>query len=103
MSHFGHGHGHVIGSRPESSRYVAPLWHRCEELEAVVAAGGRGVILFFVGRDDCARFRPAEDIDPAWAGAFRHAVSAGVEPIAWAFRFAPPAIEPLGPLPVGVP
>jgi sugar fermentation stimulation protein A len=71
-----------------------------EELEVVVDAGDRGVILFFVGRDDCSRFAPAEDIDPAWTAALRRAVAGGVEPLAWAFRFTPPVIEPLGPLPV---
>jgi sugar fermentation stimulation protein A len=71
-----------------------------EDLEGVVAAGYRGVILFFVGRSDCARFRPADPVDPAYGAALRRAAAAGVEVLAWGFAFEPPVVRPLDLLPV---
>ena len=70
------------------------------ELEGVVVKGYRGIILFFVGRDDCHRFRPADSVDPAYGSALRHAIEAGVETIAWQVCFAPPSVIPVGPLPI---
>jgi sugar fermentation stimulation protein A len=49
------------------------------ELEAQIAQGARAVQLFVVQREDCDLFRPASDIDPAYAKALAHAASAGVE------------------------
>lgn len=69
-----------------------------EDLEGVVAAGHRGVILFFVGRSDCARFRPADPVDPDYGRALRRAAAAGVEALAWGFAFEPPLVRPVGPL-----
>ena len=65
-----------------------------------MAAGRRGVILFFVGRSDCARFRPADSVDPAYGTALRRAATVGVEVLAWGFAFEPPLVRPVGPLPV---
>ncbi|TBW38239.1 DNA/RNA nuclease SfsA [Siculibacillus lacustris] len=56
------------------------------ELSARVAAGDRAVMVYLVDRSDCARFRLAADIDPAYALAFAAARAAGVEAIAWATR-----------------
>ncbi len=50
-----------------------------KELEAVVAAGRRAVMLFIVQRSDCARFTTAADLDPGYARALNSAAAAGVE------------------------
>lgn len=49
------------------------------DLTAVVQGGGRAVMLYLVQRSDCARFRLAADIDPAYAAGFDAARAAGVE------------------------
>ena len=49
------------------------------ELGAVVNSGHRAMVLFLVQRDDCARFSPAADIDPAFARALDEAKEGGVE------------------------
>ncbi len=56
------------------------------ELAAVAQAGARAVMLYVVQRTDCGRVRLAEDLDPAYAAAFRAARAAGVEAIAHATR-----------------
>ncbi len=53
------------------------------ELSKMVAEGHRAVQFFFVSRDDVTSFRPAEDIDPAYAAALREAAAAGVEIVAY--------------------
>ena len=63
------------------------------ELVEMVKQGHRAVQFFFVSRDDVSGFRPADAIDPAYAGALREAAEAGVEVIAWAARSTPDAIE----------
>ncbi|MEM1201825.1 MAG: DNA/RNA nuclease SfsA [Acidobacteriota bacterium] len=63
------------------------------ELEEVVAQGHRGVIVFFVGRADCRRMRPADEVDAAWSDTFRRVVAAGVEPLAYGMRFTRRRIE----------
>jgi sugar fermentation stimulation protein A len=57
-----------------------------DELSAMVAAGHRAVMLYVVQRTDCARFRLAGDLDPAYARAYAAARAAGVEAIAHACR-----------------
>jgi len=52
------------------------------ELAAMVAAGHRAVMLYCVQRDDATRLALAEDLDPAYARAWRAAEAAGVERIA---------------------
>ncbi|MEI9965737.1 MAG: DNA/RNA nuclease SfsA [Caulobacteraceae bacterium] len=49
------------------------------ELEAVVAAGDRAVVLFTVQREDCDRFSACRDLDPVFATVLDHAAEAGVE------------------------
>ncbi|MEO0979932.1 MAG: DNA/RNA nuclease SfsA [Pseudomonadota bacterium] len=49
------------------------------ELADMVAEGHRAAMVFLVQRPDCGRLSLAEDIDPAYAAAFRAARSAGVE------------------------
>ncbi len=67
-----------------------------EELEHVVSLGHRAVIFFFVGRDDCEKFRPADEVDPAYGKAFRHALDHGVEAIAWRMRWNEQGVETVG-------
>ncbi len=71
-----------------------------ERLAALVAGGYRGVIFYFVGRADCRRFRPADEVDPAYGAALRRAVTAGVEPLAYRMRFSRRRIELVDRLPV---
>ncbi len=70
------------------------------ELATLVAAGHRGVIFYFVGRADCRRFRPADEVDPAYGAALREAVAAGVEALAYRMRFSRRRIELKGRLPI---
>lgn len=49
------------------------------ELVFVKGAGARAVMIFVVQRSDCRRFRPAADLDPAYAQTLHDAVAAGVE------------------------
>jgi len=49
------------------------------ELTRIAETGGRAVMLYLVQRTDCARFRLASDLDPAYARAFDKARHAGVE------------------------
>ena len=53
------------------------------ELEAMVKAGDRAVVLFVAQRDDCDRFALAGDLDPGFAAALKRAMSAGVEVLAY--------------------
>lgn len=53
------------------------------ELKNVVAEGNRALMLFVVQRGDCNRFRPAVDLDPAYAAALTDAAEAGVETLCY--------------------
>jgi sugar fermentation stimulation protein A len=70
------------------------------DLAGVVAGGGRGVIFFFVGRADCRRFRPADEVDPAYGETLRRVVNRGVEPLAYGVRYTRRHIELVGRLPI---
>jgi len=63
------------------------------ELEAVVKAGGRGVIFFCISRDDVKDFGPADDIDPDYGQMLRHAVECGVEALAYTTLVQPDRID----------
>ncbi|MEM8572608.1 MAG: DNA/RNA nuclease SfsA [Pseudomonadota bacterium] len=54
------------------------------DLSEMVAQGHRAVMLYVIQRTDCARFRLAADLDPAYARAFEQATCAGVEALAYA-------------------
>jgi sugar fermentation stimulation protein A len=71
-----------------------------EELIHVHDAGHRAVLFLHVGRADCHRFRPADEIDPAYGETFRRAIAAGVEVLAYRMRFSPEGVEVAGRLPV---
>lgn len=63
---------------------VTPRGRRhLEALSAVVAGGGRGMMLYLVQRSDCDRLRLAADCDAAYAAAFVAARSVGVEAVAY--------------------
>jgi sugar fermentation stimulation protein A len=72
-------------------------------LAAEAAAGHRAVMLYLVQRDDCARFRLAADIDPAYAAAFAKARAAGVEALCHAARLSRRGVWLDRPLPIGDP
>ena len=70
------------------------------ELARIAEGGGRAVMLYVVQRSDCARFRLAGDLDPAYARAFDAARAAGVEAICHATRITTEGVWLAGPLPV---
>ncbi len=74
-----------------------------DELRRVVEAGGRGVILFCVQRDDVTVMRPADAIDPDYGRALRRAVAAGVEALAYQTRIEQTGVWLETPLPVECP
>ena len=51
-------------------------------LSQMAAAGARAVMVYFAQRGDADSFTLAEDIDPAYAAAFRTAAASGVEALA---------------------
>lgn len=54
-----------------------------QELEKQVVDGNRGIIFFFIQRQDARQFRPADEIDPAYGRCLRRAVRKGVEALAY--------------------
>ncbi|RRJ82245.1 DNA/RNA nuclease SfsA [Aestuariirhabdus litorea] len=69
------------------------------ELMAVVAAGGRAVLLFVVPHTAIDKVAPASMIDPEYANTLRLAVEAGVEVIAYGAEVSPVSIGLTGRLP----
>lgn len=67
-----------------------------EELGDMVEDGHRGIMIYLMQRDDCARFRICDDLDPAYAKAFRRARQRGVEAFAIKCRVSPLQIVPDG-------
>lgn len=72
------------------------------DLAQVVKEGNRGVIFFFIGRADCHRFRPADEIDPAYGETLRRVMQEGVEALAYRMRFNRRRIQLVDRLPVDV-
>jgi sugar fermentation stimulation protein A len=70
-----------------------------DELAAMVRAGARAALVTIV-QMEAVRFRPAADIDPAYAAAFRRARAAGVETHAFVCRVTPEEIVVEGEIPV---
>ncbi len=62
------------------------------ELSQMVAEGHRAVMLFLIQRADAKRFAIAGDLDPAYLDAFREAMAAGVEAMAFSCRLSPDEI-----------
>jgi sugar fermentation stimulation protein A len=73
------------------------------ELEAMVRAGHRAVMLFCCSRDDTALVRPADAIDPTYGRALREAVRTGVEVIAYRCDVTPEQVQIAGRVPVELP
>lgn len=71
-----------------------------EDLAGVVRQGGRAVLFFFVGRADCRRLRPADEVDPAYGETLRRVAGEGVELLAYRMRFTRRRIELLERLPI---
>jgi sugar fermentation stimulation protein A len=70
------------------------------ELSRIAEAGGRAVMLYVVQRTDCARFRLAPDLDPAYAAAFDTGRARGVEILCHATGIDRHGITLTRPLPV---
>lgn len=64
-----------------------------KELEAMVAAGDRAVVLFTVQREDCEAFSACHDLDPAFATALERVADAGVEVLVYGCGMSPDAIR----------
>src|SRR5690606_27561095 len=64
-----------------------------EELTALVRGGARAVLCYLVQRPEPTVVAPADAIDPAYAEAFRAALAAGVEAIAYRARVGLEGIE----------
>ncbi len=64
-----------------------------EELEKVVQAGDRGVMLFCISRSDVTTFSPADSIDPDYCDTLRRVAKAGVEVLAYATEVTPTSFE----------
>ncbi len=56
------------------------------ELTAMVEAGHRAAMFYFVQREDATLFKPADDIDPEYSQALREAHAKGVEIIVYDAR-----------------
>lgn len=70
------------------------------ELTLLAQAGERAVMFFFIGREDCTRFRPNDEIDPVYGALLRKAHKAGVEILAYQVAFAPEGVSLQAQLPV---
>ncbi|MDR6263339.1 DNA/RNA nuclease SfsA [Roseobacter sp. N2S] len=70
------------------------------ELTEMVAQGHRAIMLYLVQRTDCARFRLAHELDPAYAAAYATARAAGVEMLCYTCEIAPTGISLTSALPV---
>ena len=66
-----------------------------QELMAVLPVA-KAVMLYFINRDDCLYFAPADQIDRTYGQLLREAVEKGVEILPCRFRTTPRGIEYLG-------
>ncbi len=74
-----------------------------EELGDMVDEGHRGIMIYLIQRDDCATFRICDDLDPAYAKAYRRAMQRGVEAFAVKCRVSPQQIAADGLIPIDEP
>ncbi len=70
------------------------------ELVKMVERGHRSAMLYIVQRTDCASFRIAGDIDPAYAKAFDTARAAGVEMLCYGTNITPTGVKLAGRIPI---
>lgn len=73
-----------------------------QELATMADAGARAVMLYIVQRDDCSEFRLAEDLDPAYAAAYRMARTHGVETLCYDCAVTMTGVELRQPLAVAI-
>lgn len=73
-----------------------------DELAYMVSQGARAVMFFFVGRNDCTGFRPADEIDADYGAALRNAEASGVELLAYRVRFSPKQVSLGQPVPISL-
>jgi sugar fermentation stimulation protein A len=73
------------------------------ELARMVRQGHRACVFFLVQRTDASEVGIAEDIDPAYAEAFRKAYGIGVEVLAYSTNISPKGISLGARLPVNLP
>ena len=64
------------------------------ELQGRVEAGDRAMLLFCVSHSGAGEVRPAEAIDPVYAGLLRDAIEKGVECRAWRMTMEPAGLGP---------
>ena len=63
-----------------------------KELIRLKRRGYRAAVVFVVQRDDCAMFRPADEIDPEYGRWLRRAIRAGVEALPYRAKVTPEEI-----------
>lgn len=73
------------------------------ELAALVRAGNRAAVVFFVHRADCRAFEPAAGIDPTYTQALAEAHAAGVEILPLSIGVSPTGVRFRGILPFEAP
>jgi sugar fermentation stimulation protein A len=69
------------------------------ELEAMVAAGDRAVVLFVVQRTDCEAFAACHELDPAFGRGLDQAAEAGVEVLVYACNVSARGVRIVRPIP----
>ena len=72
------------------------------ELSAMVADGHRAIMLYCVQYTGCTAFTLADDLDPAYAAAFRDARAAGVEALCYDCKISPDEITLNARLPIKI-
>lgn len=72
------------------------------ELGDMAESGARAVMFYIVQRADCERFRLAEDLDPAYAAAYRVARARGVETLCYDCRVSLDGIDLHRPAPIEI-
>jgi sugar fermentation stimulation protein A len=73
------------------------------DLAAEAEIGRRSVLFFFVGRSDCIRVRPADEIDPQYGRTLREVVRRGVELLAYRAEFTAQEVRIDVRLPIDLP
>ena len=68
-------------------------WELLHDERGFLFRGNRAVQFFFVSRSGVSRFRPADDIDPAYGAELRRAERAGVELLAYSARVRPDRLD----------
>jgi sugar fermentation stimulation protein A len=63
-----------------------------KELIRLKRKGYRAAVVFVIQRDDCAVFRPADEIDPEYGRWLRRAIKAGVEALPYRAKVTPEEI-----------